>query len=303
MDSSPNGRGEGNQNTSNSAAQPTGTVPEEPSEPGQKKARTRFWVVFGKVSLVLGTLWVVINLWGWVFPKGPRLEAKCEIVNKATPPIDDELDARMSSLLGSKTFEDVKKILDNDKVFSGRLAQVRTDALTNQLRESIVLPEADFLVRMRKMDRLSLMACRITNTGNQTAHQTILDLSFKPRFATMNNEVIPIEKLSNSLSIGDVRPGVPVTLRMWSDQLLFEEFQDVRVTDQTGTGKIDFGLLTYGMTEKAVRLARDFGEVPAFLASALLFIGLLALFLIRMLRAIGSGQRPTGGTHGEEPPA
>jgi hypothetical protein len=119
----------------------------------------------------------------------------------------------------------------------------------------------------------TLLKCRVTNSGNEPAHQAVLDLPAAPAIVMLGGKALPAATASRTIEIGEIRPGVATDVLAWFHGTPGWLESDYHVSYQNGSGKVSVLSLDYVFPGKASRFVMIIERWPSMFA----FIGILVI--------------------------
>lgn len=237
---------------------------------------TKIWVFLGRLAVIVGLIWGIIQLATWIRPSGPKLEARCKEFEFAqAPDIEKMLRAfrffpnnqllsfALSNAIGSfETNLDIGLIAD-------WLERKISDAKSR---------ESDF--DYDRWERFTTLTIR--NNGNKSADQVVLPLNkeYKGIALVTYDGKTKIEAAHGSLDLGSLKPDGEIIIKMWSVAPLLPYGNKAVISHSGGTTPIERPKLLYGYGGSLGSFSNDFFEHPFFYILGVLF---LAFFWIIFL--------------------
>jgi hypothetical protein len=147
----------------------------------------------------------------------------------------------------------------------------------------------------RELDNLEavekLLQCRITNDGNEPAHEVVLDLPYAPSIEIMDSASLPVTEGQKSIPLGVMRPGVDIDLRMWFRVAPFWNQNQLQISYQSGRGKVALFDIKRDFPGPVARFVIDLQAIPLW---AVGWLGMLGILLV--VSTIGIVLRIRAGT-------
>lgn len=236
-------------------------------------ASERVWAIIGKVGALIGVLVGLFTLARFTWPPGPHIIADCQIVDSAVPPpslVLGKLRAGLEAQLSPKAIEDALSRTRSSSRWSPTERAEAASAISGHL------PVPDFTVLDNFGAASDLLQCRITNDGNEPAHQVVVDLPSAPSIVMSNSANLPLAEDQKSIALGDIRPGVDINLRVWFRFGHFWDKDRFQLSHQSGTGKLALFDIRMGFPGPVARFVIFWGNSP-WLAGGIVMVLVAAI--------------------------
>lgn len=221
-------------------------------------AQTRdVWATIGKVGTLIGALVGAIALYNFVYPRGPRVSAECQLT-------------------------DIAPYLRQGE-------KVALDRLRDALKLAGLKPPPESALQAAQLSykwfSVTALQCRLMNEGSEPASDVALQLPAQPVYAAVNNENLEPGTIKNrSLLLGTLPAGPTTSVHMWfeSDRRSFDD--QIFLNYRGGKGTVYVGKTYYGFSAAVAEFWQIFGW---FSVVIVIFTGfVLALLVFGLARAL-----------------
>jgi len=260
----------------------------EPSNSTSPRS-TKFWVWTGRLAVVVGLAWAVIQLVTWIWPNGPKLEVKANTYDFALPP------DIQNGLKAADSFPDndslVVAITNDFELQVTNIARAQKIASTIKATlDSVKFTREDFLpirqasTGFNRWNHYTLVT--IKNNGNRPAEQMVLALEDAQALAVITyDSKTKVEKVFGPLELGALRPGGEISVSIWSGISPLPYGARAVVSHSGGTIKVQTPEILYGYGGQVGSFASFAIQHPVFIiALALIGIWLNTVITSRLNR-------------------
>ncbi len=226
---------------------------------------SNFWTLFGKLALILATLWVLTQLYNYFIKNEYKLDCKGNHINFELPPntkatLNDYVNRISLEKAYSKYFKDGARI-DSIHKIDNTLKKLKAKYSEENLPEyyynlSRVRNEYSYFQstysNFQYSNYNSLWTYTISNQGNKPIEELVLELPYKGIYVlTTKNEPAKIGNFKNQIEIGNLKPTQEITIKAWAENQLYEvldyDEEKTRLTHKYGWESIEYSKKAEGV--------------------------------------------------------
>ncbi len=226
---------------------------------------SQIWATIGKIGAFLSVIIALITIYSQLYPDKAEINATCNVVDVLLPP------SVLIDLLSEKDKKNLKQIEKGKK----------PNETNKQKNDSI--EDLDYPLRyLRSGIPQTALQCEVTNKGSQEAKEVVLDLPFKPTFATTNDKPIANNESSEkSITIGTIRPKAKAKIIAWFNAyLIYDATKESGyvISYSGGTGSLQIMKPTYGWIATIARVLEFLTNNPLLIFTVLMLVFMPSIF-------------------------
>lgn len=199
----------------------------------------KVWALFGKISLLLGIFWVVVQLVDWYNKTDSHLRYRVQVVQDALPPIENIFEQRFKNAMASAVnpieIELERNNIGQRKEISKEFTKKMADSLVSTIEDAARI---HWIGRDQSIGP-NLVRVVLKNDGSLSADDVAIDLEFKPNYVRSTDELAKQRSDDpKELIIPKIRPDQTVTVDIYTNLLVWADSEDnVHVSHSKGIAK------------------------------------------------------------------
>lgn len=205
----------------------------------------KFWGHVGKLSVSLGLILMLINIWDYFYPHTERIEVIGSYKEYRLPP---NLVSMLDTMRDKRASHRISDYLLMEKKES------KIDLTENQILdisssiENMIMPLWDDEFKYNTQKYEELIYLNVKNIGSKTAQDITLDVPAKGvALVIQQDDSRKVIKFNKKIELEDIRPKNKLKIAIWSKNNIGASDEDeFNLTHANGVGKFDFGKNIFG---------------------------------------------------------